>query len=104
MVVALAVHDPLADADQVPWIRRIDVQIRFGEVLGAELRVGDVLGRVRTDVLSRGRSAVAQGGAAVGISLPGREASLVVDLRRVATDPLSGRDHAGDAALSVAGR
>src|SRR4029077_9585616 len=101
VVVALTVDDPLADPDQVTCVRWIDVQIRFGEVLGAQRRVGDVLRRKWADVLPRCRSAVAQGGTAVRITLRGREAALVVDLRRVTADPLGGRGDAGDAALRV---
>src|SRR2546430_11787386 len=103
VVVALAVDDPLADADQVAGIRRIDVQVGFGEVLRAERWVSDVLRRIRADVLSRRRSLVAQRRAAVRISLRRREAALAIDLRRVTADPLSGCCDAGHVTLGVAG-
>src|SRR5256886_11780679 len=104
VVVALAVDDPLADADQVAGIRRIDVQVGFGEVLRAERWVSDVLRRIRADVLSRRRSLVAQRRAAVRISLRRREAALAIDLRRVTADALSSCCDAGHVALGVAGR
>jgi len=43
VVIALGVHDPLAYADQVARVRRIDVQIRLGEVLRARRGVLEVL-------------------------------------------------------------
>ncbi len=104
VVVALAVDDPLADADQVLRVRRVDVQIRFGKVLRAKRWVGDVLRWKRADVLTRRRSAVAQGRAPVRIALRRRKVARVVDLRRVTAHSLRGRRHAGDAALCVARR
>src|SRR6266511_2050345 len=102
MVVALAVHDPFADTDQVCRVGRVDVEIRLRVLLHDERRVGDVLRRIRPDVFAGAGLTGAEGRAPVGVSLRRREAAQVVDLRCVAADSLRRCGHAAYVALGIA--
>src|SRR5439155_21723860 len=104
MVVALGVHDPLAHADQMPCVGRVDVEVRLGEILRTQRWVGHVLCRVRADVLACGRRAGALGGATVRIPLTGRKTTLVAHLRGITADALCGRADARHATLRVTRR
>ena len=90
MVVRLRVDEPLADADQMARVRRIDANVGFRMVLHEQRGRLHVLGRIRTDVLP-GRGARARRAAALRKTLLRRQSEQDQDLRRVTTDALRGR-------------
>ena len=103
VVVALAIDHPFALADQVAGIVGVDPKVRLGVVLHPQRRVGDVLGRVRTQVLAGRRRAGACRAAAVEVAVGRGQTVDVQRLGRVAADALGGRRDVRDALGCSAG-
>src|SRR5205085_1494067 len=104
VVVALGADDPLALADQMARVGRIDTEVRLGVILDAHrVRRGHVLRRVRAEVLAGVRGPVARRHAAVEVAVGRGQRVEVRRLRRVAARPLLRRSDGLDDLRRIAG-